>query len=300
VLTNNTIEPTRKALQRIVDSSHEGELENVVRCRDGSLKNSLWTVRWSNQERSYYCVVHDITELRAIENLKQQFVSMVSHDLRTPLSSIGISLALLTEGRRGPVSEPVLQMIGKAQKGMHRLTDLVNELLDLEKLESGKMHLDLACVSASDVFAAAKESLETMAAMAHVDIKGPAGEAAVRADEGRLVQAVTNLLSNAIKFSPAGSTISLTIAKENGQAKISVTDQGMGIPEDKRAMLFEKFTRTQAASNVDVKGTGLGLAITKAIVEAHDGTIGVDSQMGKGSTFWIRLPLFFEKGEVPL
>ena len=302
LLKVDTADATRQALQRIAEGPFEGSLENIVKCSDGSQKNSLWTVRWSPADRAYYCVIHDVTELRAIEDLKKQFLSMVSHDLRTPLMSIGLSIDLMTSGKRGPITEKVAGMLNKTKTSLSRLIELVNQLLELQKLEAGKMQLDLKCVSASDVCAAARESLESMAANARVQIKGPIGDAALLADEGRLVQVMTNLISNAIKFSPADSIITLSLVAAPGLAdgdfvRVNVADQGPGIAETQRALLFEKFTQSSARSNISIKGTGLGLAITKAIIEAHDGEVGVDSEIGKGSTFWIKIRKFADDSE---
>jgi len=294
LLRADTVDATRQVLQRITTEPFEGHLENIVKCKDGAQRNFLWSIRWSAQSRVFYCVVHDVTELRAIENLKKQFLSMVSHDLRTPLMSISLSLDLMISNKRGPLAPQIGETLKKTQTSLARLIDLVNELLELQKLESGKMQLDLKCVSASDVCALAKETLESMAARAGVQLKGPVGDAALFADEGRLIQVVTNLLSNAIKFSPRESTVTLSAAVDGDFVRVHITDQGPGIPEEQRTRLFQQFAQAKTKSHVSIKGTGLGLAITKAIVEAHGGTVGVESELGKGSTFWFKIQKFVD------
>ncbi len=289
ILTKQTHAETIAALERIASGSHEGEFENIVRCHDGNFKNFSWSVRWAPKEKTYFCVAHDITERRAMEKLKQHFLSMVSHDLRAPVTATGLSISLLMSGKRGQLSDDVLKILARTETSISRLTELVNELLELDKLEAGKLTLEKTIVSVFEVVTAAKENLESMAISAHVNIKGPSGDAAVFGDEGRLVQAVTNLLSNAIKFSPRDGIVELAIVKDGNVIEIRISDQGPGIAREDAVLIFDKFRQSHTAKQTSVKSTGLGLAIVKAIVEAHDGSVGVDSEPGKGSTFWIRL-----------
>ena len=181
------------------------------------------------------------------------------------------------------------------QASANRLTELVAELLELEKLEAGKLNLDLAPVSASDVCEAAKELLLGLAQKNSVQLKGPTGEALIMAEEKRMVQMIANLMSNAIKFSPKDSTVTISIVKDEVFAEIRISDQGPGIAADERALIFEKFRQARTAEVVAAKGTGLGLAIVRALAESHGGEVGVDSEVGKGSTFFIRVPLVLEK-----
>lgn len=294
LLTDKTAEETRLAFQRFAHTNKPGTIENVLRCIDGSLKCFLWTVSWSNEQQTYYCVVHDVTELRAIEKLKHDFLGMVNHDLRAPLSSAGVSLSLLLEGKRGEISADVENELRAAERNLARLVELVNELLDLEKLESGKLAMDMGMASVSDVCEAAKEALHAMATSARISLNGPSGDAAVHGDEKRLVQVVTNLLSNAIKFSPEGSEVKLSISKTDDYVQLSIHDNGPGLTREEASLVFERFAQAATVSSTKMKGTGLGLAIVKAIVDAHDGQAGVDSHPGAGSTFWIKLKEFHD------
>lgn len=220
---------------------------------------------------------------------------MVSHDLRSPLSSVGVSLALLLDGKRGPLSERAQRLLKNAQSSSQKLTTLVNDLLELEKLESSCLDLELTAVSASDACASAKESIQTLADQAQVTVRGPAGDALILADARRIVQVLINLLSNAIKFSPPKSTVTISLARhEAGQVDIRIADEGPGIPFEHQALIFDKFQQSRAISSVPVKSTGLGLAIVKAIAEAHHGSVGVESDGTNGSVFWVRLPLHAE------
>ncbi len=291
VLEESTIEHTKRAFQSIADGESEGELENIVRRPDGTSKNCRWIVRWSPTDSSFFCVVHDVTALRAVQKLKQNFLAIVSHDLRTPLTSVGISLEILRSGKRGQLPQSVSSLVERAHRSSSRLAELVNELLELEKLEAGKLLLETTDVSAADICEEAKSSLSTMAKMADVQLEGPEDDVILVADGARIVQVMINLLSNAIKFSPRHSCVTLTLGTEGNHAVFRVIDEGPGVPADQRSIIFERFCQSPTVANLSMKSTGLGLAIVKAIVEAHDGTVGLDSEPGKGSTFWFKLPI---------
>lgn len=273
------------------------EVEATIKCKNGSLKDTLWRVTWSSEAQEYVCVVHDVTELKKVERLKQAFFSMVSHDLRAPLTSININLANMSSGHFGEMPEGCDKIMNNALASTERLTALVNQLLELDKLDSGKLALEMECISLRDICESSIANLESMANTMGVEIKSPKNDAAVLADEGRLVQAITNLLSNAVKFSPPGATVVVAIRRKEEQIEIAVTDEGPGVPFDRQKMLFEKFTQSSTASNINLKSTGLGLAIVKSIIEAHDGSVGLESEPGKGATFWVRLKEFEDEGE---
>ncbi|MBX3135087.1 PAS domain S-box protein [Candidatus Obscuribacterales bacterium] len=270
--------------------SPQGELENVIRCKDGGFRNFSWSVNWSQSQKTYFCVAHDVTERRALEKLKQQFLSMVSHDLRTPVTATSNSIGLLIRGERGKLSEGVLKILERTETSIVRLTELVNDLLELDKLEAGKLVLNRAPLQAASVCLSAKEALEAMANSAYVKVVGPVEDATIFGDELRLVQAVINLLSNAIKFSPKNGTVTLAIVRSANHVELRIVDEGPGIPQEDANLIFEKFRQSATAKQSSMKSTGLGLAIVKAIAEAHGGEVGVDSEVGKGSTFWIRIP----------
>jgi len=297
LISEQTRQETISFFQTLTVQSSYGRIENDVRCREGSVKRSLWTVNWLESEKRFYCVVHDVTELRAIEHLKQKFLLMVSHDLRAPLASASMSVSLISSGKTGHLSPGVSRLIQMAENSITRLSALANDLLELDRLESGKLQLDLQCVSASECCRTASELLETLAAGQSVSIKGPIGDAAVLADEHRLIQVITNLLSNAIKFSPMNSSIELAVSRQAQNVEIRITDQGPGIALADQSLIFGRFQQSDAVSNVAIKGTGLGLAIVKAIVEAHDGSVGIESEIGRGSTFWFRIPAFEDEEE---
>lgn len=188
ILDTNTIDSTKTNFQLIAEGAGEGELENIVRVKDGGLRNILWTVHWSEAETMFFCIAHDVTEIRAMQKLKQDFLSIAGHDLRSPLTSVSLTVARLLDGKDRSVPEHVRRELTKTQTTITRLMELVNELLELEKLESGKIVLTLDCISASDVCRMACETLEGMASRARLTLEKPKGDFAVIGDERRLIQ----------------------------------------------------------------------------------------------------------------
>ncbi len=234
--------------------------------------------------------VRDISERREVDRMKKEFVSIVSHELRTPLTSIRGSLTMLTSGAVGQMPDEALEMLAIAERNAVRLIGLINDILDLERLESGKLDMHFAPVPLKNIIASATEAVAALAATQNVRISQKDSAAIVIADQERLIQVVVNFLSNAIKFSPEGSTVEIEISETPGWTEVGVTDAGRGIPKASRDAIFERFHQVQAGDAREKGGSGLGLAICKTIVEKHSGTIGVSSNEGEGSTFWFRIP----------
>ena len=297
IVAADTASNTNTTFTTIREKEAERKLENVIVCKDGALKNSIWSVSWSADRKQFFCVVHDVTELRAIEKLKQHFLAVASHDLRAPLTSVTLNISIVTESLVEQISPQAKVELDRVQVSAQRLSSLVNELLELDKLEAGKFGLELTRVGVSDACEAAKSLLFGLSRQSGVSMLGPQDDALVKADEKRLVQIISNLLSNAIKFSPKNGKVTLSVHTQDRQAVIRVTDEGPGIAPADAAMIFEKFSQTRSAAATDHKGTGLGLAVVKALVDSHGGTVGVDSELGRGSTFWVKLPLASESAE---
>lgn len=291
ILSTGTTNSTSESFSGIREHSQEGKLENVIICSDGTMKNSVWSVSWSPERKLFYCVVHDVSELRAIEKLKQHFLSVASHDLRAPLTSVTLNVSIVTESLADKLTPQATRELERVQISAQRLSSLVNELLELDKLEAGKLGLELGNIELADACEAAKSLLFGLARQSNVRIVGPSGDAVVRAEEKRLVQIISNLLSNAIKFSPQGGRVTLAIASDEDQAELRVIDEGPGIEASDCATIFEKFNQARNSAAAKVKGTGLGLAVVKALVDSHGGEVGVSSELSKGSTFWVKLPL---------
>lgn len=241
-----------------------------------------------------YCnaIFQDVTKRREVDRMKNEFISVVSHELRTPLTSIRGSLGLLAGGtlRRDP--ERADRMLDIALKNTERLVRLINDILDIEKIESGKIALDIQPVDAADLVAQATATMNPLAETNQVRLETHALGGTVFADRDRMLQTLTNLLSNAIKFSKPTSTVTVSSEKRGAGLLIRVRDQGRGIPPHKLQTIFERFQQVDASDSRDKGGTGLGLAICRTIVQQHGGAIWVDSTEGKGSEFFVLLPRF--------
>lgn len=237
--------------------------------------------------------VRDITERRRVETLKSEFVSTVSHELRTPMTSIAGSLGLLAGGAAGVLPEKAARLIAIAQSNSQRLVRLINDILDIEKLESGKLQLELAPLDLRDVAQRSIDGVRGFADGLQVAVVLEDGEPApVRGDADRLIQVVTNLLSNACKFSPTGGEVTIAVHPEQRLARLSVRDRGPGIPDAFRARIFSKFAQADGSDTRAKGGTGLGLAIAREIAERHGGRLWFESAPGEGATFHLDLPLF--------
>ena len=236
--------------------------------------------------------VRDITERKETEQRLKEFYSTVSHELRAPLTSIRGSVKIIKETVSIRSTDAAHNLIDIADKSLDRLIRLINDLLDIKRIEEGHLDLELQALDAKEVVVLAASEMESLAAQFKVELV-PIFEqqAIVSADSDRIVQVLTNLISNAIKFSPAGGRVTLRLSRSANahRARISVEDEGEGIPPADAQKLFSKFG--QLADGRKKLGTGLGLAISKAIVEQHGGEIGIDSQAGRGSKFWFELPL---------
>ncbi|MEZ4300885.1 MAG: PAS domain S-box protein, partial [Polyangiaceae bacterium] len=238
----------------------------------------------------YAVILHDQSERYEVERLKAEFVSVVSHELRTPLTALRGSIGLLTGGVMGALPDEVMEMLGIAERNTMRLISLVNDILDLERLQKGKIDLFLQPVRVLSIVDRSLESVKSFADQERIQIEVRCTSDVVLGDGDRLVQVLVNLLSNAVKFSPPGSRIEVSNETEPSAVVFRVSDRGRGIPPSHRRLIFERFAQVHTSDAREKGGTGLGLTICKAIVEQHDGTIGVESEEGKGSTFWFRIP----------
>ncbi len=233
----------------------------------------------------------DVTERRALDRMKDEFISTVSHELRTPLTALRAALGLVSSGSLDAKPEKMKQMVEIALGNTDRLVRLVNDILDLERIGSGKAQLHSTMSSAEDLLRRAAELQSVAASKAHIQFAIQAEGVNVWADPDRVLQMLTNLIGNAIKFSPNGGEIHL-VARNLGdnEARIEVHDQGRGIPEDKLEVIFERFQQVDASDSRAMGGTGLGLAICRSIVQQHGGRIWAESAPGRGASFFFTLP----------
>lgn len=237
-------------------------------------------------------VINNMDELKSLDQAKSEFLNIASHELRTPLTSIKGSLSLLKSGVMGHVDPSCMKLIKIAEIETDRLVRLINDLLDLAKIEAGKLPLACSWLSWQETIDKTIESLLGLAHEANVKIVAePAPGLEVFMDGDRVQQVLTNLISNAIKFSPNGATVYIATGRAaSGELLINVRDQGRGISPEDQEVIFQKFRQASSSENPLVKGTGLGLAIAKALVSEHGGDIGVESNPGQGSVFWFTLP----------
>jgi PAS domain S-box-containing protein len=242
-------------------------------------------------QRGAVVVFRDVTERRAIERLKSEFVSTVSHELRTPLTSIRGALGLLSSGLLGPLQEKGQRMLEIAVSNTDRLVRLINDILDLERIGSGKVELAHAPVDAHIVMVQASQGLQSMANEAGIHLVVSPASGTLLGDSDRIIQTLTNLIGNAIKFSLAGTTVTVSGTARQADFAFCVADQGRGVPEEKLETIFERFSQVDASDSRDKGGTGLGLAICKSIVHAHGGRVWAEKNDPVGSRFRFTIPL---------
>jgi PAS domain S-box-containing protein len=236
-------------------------------------------------------IFRDVTERRAVERLKSEFVSTVSHELRTPLTSIRGALGLLGSGLLGTIDDKGKRMLEIAVSNTDRLVRLINDILDIERIGSGKSELSRRHVDAHAVMVQALEGVLSMADQAGVRLAIERASGDLWGDTDRIVQTLTNLLGNAIKFSPRDTTVTVSGAANGSEFVFRVSDQGRGIPEEKLESIFERFSQVDASDSRDKGGSGLGRAICQSIVRAHGGRIWAEKNDPVGSRFQFTIPL---------
>lgn len=293
----------RAKLLQVIEEKGSQRFDVKVTKANGTICESAWSATWSDDEQLLYCVIQDVGARKQLEQMKRDFVAVVSHDLRTPLTSIQMIHSMLQEDAEGVLPPQAMKNLSNAQDNVSRLMALINNLLDLEKLDAGYVELIMEQAPLRRAIDTSIGAVEALAKKQKITISNSIDnnlEAYI--DSERITQVVVNLLSNALKFSPNSSTISISAKavdssrqnekpgmQQEGMLRVEITDQGRGIPADKAASIFERFSQVKNEDGRSNRGSGLGLAICKAIIEQHGGEIGVESVEGKGSTFWFTL-----------
>jgi PAS domain S-box-containing protein len=284
--------PTSSERQRLRLGGASLDFENRYLTRSGEYRWLSWRAIAVPERGLIYAVARDVEEEKRIAQMKNDFVSVVSHELRTPLTSIRGSLGLIAGGVTGELPEKARLLVEIAAKNCERLVRLINDILDVEKIESGKMGFHFLPVDLAQLVERAVEDNRAYAEGYGVELRIAATAAGARiwGDPDRLLQVMTNLISNAVKFSPRGGAVEIATARGIGDVRISVTDHGRGIPPELRPRIFEKFAQADSSSTREKGGTGLGLSISRAIIERHQGRIGLTSEPGVATTFFCDLP----------
>ncbi len=285
-------------LDRIKGDANEKALTLTINRSDGEQREVLWSAQWAQQEGKegpgkndvLISIFHDVTDERAAARLKQEVVAMVTHDLRTPLTTVQNYLQFLGDGIYGEVSDKATKYLPGALRSSERMMRLIGDLLDIEKVKSGMMELNRERLSLQKIFESTVEQSAGFAQELGVTLRFEATSVTVSADEQMLLRILANLVSNAIKFSPKGGTVKLSVKSDGEVATITVEDQGVGLPPDMLESVFDRFQQAPNQTTRTRGGSGLGLAICKALVELHGGKIWAESQLNQGTLFRFELP----------
>ena len=305
-------------VQKYIENALSGQqviYENDTLFQDGCIHSVNVTyiphiAQQNSEVKGFFALTSDISDRKAIERMKDEFISVVSHELRTPLTSIHSSLKILATGKLGNLSSKGQRMLNIADEQTERLVRLVNNVLDLQSIQSGKITMNKKACKATELMIEATQTMQMMAQEHGVKLFAESVDFVVWADRDYIIQTLTNLLSNAIKFSPADSCIYLSakLKKQVNKNKhksrqkktdyyvvFAVKDKGQGIPENQLENIFERFQQVDSSDSRKKGGTGLGLAICRQIIKEHGGNIWVESSFGVGSTFYFTLPAIINK-----
>ncbi|MBS1993414.1 MAG: PAS domain S-box protein [Cyanobacteria bacterium SZAS LIN-3] len=282
----------QKHFQEAAQADGESRFELLIPGRRGAARFSYWSVSPAPEDAAFYCVIQDITQRKQAERLKSEFVAMISHDLRTPLTSVQMALDWVDVDYGTVLAPDVKRVVSNATQAADHMLTLINNLLDLEKFESGHMTLSCAPCRLSSVIEPVLSNVLNLAEFKKIKIETKfIDDPELSVDAQLIGQVVQNLVGNAVKFSSANSRILIRVEVESDNfIAVSVKDEGPGISAAELPFVFERFFQAAQDEKAGRKGSGLGLAICRAIVDAHGGTIGAISAPGEGSTFWFKLP----------
>jgi hypothetical protein len=297
--------PLREAMETALDSGQSVqkiEVQLTLKVNDKEIAPWFWVSVepvMIDKRKHAVIAVNDISDhkkaqekLKETMELKSQFVSTVSHELRTPLGCIKEGIDIILEGIAGKINGKQREFLGLAKRNVDRLSALINDVLDFQRLEAGRTKLNVQTYDIKDIVTEVHQTMCSPASQKDIDfsLEFANGLGKVEVDRDKIIQVLINLVSNAIKFSPERGAVSIRAQRQDENLLLQVSDTGMGIPKQDLSKIFERFHRVQRPGQ-EIQGTGLGLAIVNKIVEMHRGRIEVESQEAEGSTFSILLPL---------
>lgn len=248
-----------------------------------------WTIEWSQSSQSYFAVGTDVTTERMVQRTRDEFVAMIGHDIRTPLSAVTANLQTLQEGVYGDLNEQAKQCVDRSYNNARRLIGLISEMLDMEAAQTGKLQLDRKPTDIGTLIEGVVKECEELARKKSISIQCQLEPATANVDAGKIIRVLSNLLVNAINYSPDNTEVQVTCQASTTYIEVGVVDQGPGVAKEEQKLIFQRYYRGQKQK--DSPGSGLGLAICKTIIESHGGLIGVKSTPPNGSRFWFTLPL---------
>jgi PAS domain S-box-containing protein len=281
---------TEAELERQGGAEDASRFENRYIAKGGQVRWISWTAAVDKENGLFYAVARDVTDRKALDQVKDEFISVVSHEIRTPLTSIRGSIGLLASHRLGDLTPQGQRLLDIAVANTDRLIRLINDVLDLERMQSGKAVLHKAWHRASALMEAALGTIGGVVAESEVSVGAAGGDCEVYGDGDRLIQVLTNLLSNAVKFSPPKGRVTLAVEGSGKGIEFRVADEGRGIPPQMLEEIFEPFAQVDSSDSREKGGTGLGLAICRTIALQHGGRIWAESTLGQGTTMVLSLP----------
>jgi PAS domain S-box-containing protein len=271
-----------------VEGSRTFELKLLT--NDKKIVETSWSSFWSESDKSLFCVVSDITEQKKVEHLKEDFIAMISDELRSPLMAVSQTISQTIAGKMGSIPEAAQPVFLSVTRSLDRLIRLVSDLLDFEKLQSGQMQFDIKPTSLNNILKQAEQEVLAHAAKSNVRLKTADCSAIVLVDGERITQLLVNLLSNAIRYCKPEGLVTIVSKERSNFVEVSVIDQGPGIPPDYVEKVFAAFEVAPTSKQTKEGGTGLGLAISRLIVEGHRGTIYATNEAAGGARFTFTIP----------
>lgn len=275
----------------LTDKSHPLELVTRIRRSDNTIVDVQWFMEWSSKYNGFFAAGIDVTDRMNLERGRRSFLAQLTHDMRSPLSAINVSLSAIKSQNFGQLTAPGLLMVDRSQSGLMRILDLINEMLEAETLRSGRANLSKSNFDIGEVCQCVVNELLPLSAERQVTVKVACIDVTTNADKKLITRVFANIISNAIGFSPKQGTVEINIQVAAEMALVKICDQGPGIPLDYQQLIFERFGIAKRRDTSQRTSTGLGLSICRDIIVAHGGLIGVESKIGSGSTFWFTVPL---------